>query len=285
MFDTILIPISSEFYSKDVLQRSISLANKLHSKLHVMYIIEEKTLKKSEERMESYRTDYQRTALKEELVNEQVQTADSIVFQDAKQLLLTHNVLVEEKIVSGQFSDAVAKEVQQQHYDLILMGYGKECSLRYRLFDHVDIPIWVVAGTEKQTLLAVCSNLAPNQKVPEMSKQLSKLFHWPLHLIYIVDPHDPVEVDAQENRLEKKPLRELVADGTAFIKEKRAQGFEASITVGPLEKETMKAAKKYDANLIVVGREQKKHTFLDVTGKSTKRKIAETCGYSVLFLH
>jgi len=285
MFTNILIPISSEFYSKEVLKRSISLANKLQSKIHIVYIIEEKTLKKSEERMDSYRTSYERTTLKQAIFNEQTQTADSIVFEDTKQFLSTQNILVDEKIVSGEFSDVIIREVKEHHYDLVLMGFDKECSLRYRLFDHIDVPVWVVASAEQRSLLAVCSNLAPNQKVPLISQQLSTLFNWPLHLVYIVDPQDPVQVDAAGKRVGKRSLKDLVADGTAFIKEKREQGIQASIVVGPLEKEIIRAAKKHAANLIIVGREQKHHTLSGLTGKSTKRKIAEHCEYSVLFVN
>ena len=40
MFKNILIPISSEFYTKDVLKRSIFLAEKFKSIINLIYIIE-----------------------------------------------------------------------------------------------------------------------------------------------------------------------------------------------------------------------------------------------------
>ena len=45
MFKDILIPISSEYYSKEVLTRGASLYKKFGSKISLIYIIEEKTLK------------------------------------------------------------------------------------------------------------------------------------------------------------------------------------------------------------------------------------------------
>jgi len=44
MFKNILIPISSEFYSKEVLERSVLLAEKFKSSINLIYIIEEKML-------------------------------------------------------------------------------------------------------------------------------------------------------------------------------------------------------------------------------------------------
>jgi len=285
MFDNVLIPISSEFYSRDVLKQSISLVHTLKSKIHVMYIIEKKTLMKSEERMDSYRTSYETNVLQQAVVDDQKQMADTVVFEDAKQFLSKHNILVEENIVEGEFSDAIADELQKHDYDLILMGFGKRCSLRYRLFYQCNIPIWVVSGSEKRSILAVCSNLAPNQKVPEISKQLSQMFNWPLHLLYVVDPKDPVHVDRYGKRSAKQSLDGLIAEGSSFIKEQQKQGIQASIVVGSLEKETLKAAESHAANLIIVGREQKHHSLFDFSSKSTKRKIAENCKYSVLFVN
>ena len=45
MFENILIPISSEFYSKDILKRSVFLAEKFNSTINLVYIIEKKNLR------------------------------------------------------------------------------------------------------------------------------------------------------------------------------------------------------------------------------------------------
>jgi len=285
MFDHILIPISSENYSQEILKRSVSLVETLNSKLHILYIIEEKTLHRAEERIESYRTSYEKQALKQVMVKEHMKTADAIIFEDVKHFLSKRGLFVEETIVEGEFSDVIIRELQRRHYDLVLMGFNKQCSLRYRIFDHVNIPIWVVAEAGKRSILAVCSNLAPNQKVPEISEQLAKLFHWDLRFLYVVDVQDSVEVDPKLKRSAKKSSQELLAKGQQFVQDMKHHGFATELVMGPLEKETSKAARKYGSTLLVMGREQKKHGLLDVTGKSTKRKIAETCEYSVLFVN
>ena len=84
MFKNILIPISSEFYSKEVLKRSIFLAKKFNSKINLIYIIEEKTLNQTDKKSDSYRTTYEIAETKKQIRLKQKQTADQIVFEDAK---------------------------------------------------------------------------------------------------------------------------------------------------------------------------------------------------------
>lgn len=285
MFKHILIPISSEFYSQDILERSVTLAKRLNSKLHLLYIIEEKALLKGDERVDSYRTTYERTALKQIMVNEQKKTADTVVFDSVKKYLKNKGMIIDETIVEGEYSDVIAQEVQKNKYDLVLMGFDKECLLKYRLFDHITIPVWVVAKSGEKTILAVCSNLAPNQKVPEISIALSKFFNWTLQFLYVVDTKDTVEVDTNLHRSDKKSTDELMVNAQLFSKEMQQQGYSTAIVTGSLEKETAKAAQRYDSTLVVVGREQKKPHMLNIHGKSTKRKIAENCDYSVLFVN
>lgn len=45
LFHTILIPISSEYYAKNVLKRGAFLAKTFNVPIHLVYIIEEKTLR------------------------------------------------------------------------------------------------------------------------------------------------------------------------------------------------------------------------------------------------
>ena len=285
MFKHILIPISSEYYSKELLKRSITLAETLHSKLHIVYIIEEKTLHKAEERVDSYRTSYERTTLKNVMVKEQMKAADTIVFNNVKEFLSNREIIVEETILEGEFSEVITQELQRKKYDLVLMGFDKQCLLNYRVFDHIDIPLWVVSKSGKKSILAICSNLAPNKKVPHISMQLSKVFNWDLRFLFIVDPQDSVEVDEHLQRSGKKTQEELLKNAQIFAQEMKHQGYNTEIVIGPLEKETAKAARQQGSTLIVVGREQKQHHLLDLTGKSIKRKIAENCDYSVLFIN
>jgi nucleotide-binding universal stress UspA family protein len=285
MFENILIPISSEFYSKNVLKRSAFFAEKFNSTINLIYIIEEKTLDQADKRLGPYRTSLEKAETKKEMINKRKQAADNIIFEDAKFLLKDKNVPFEEKIVEGEFSDAVIRELSLKNYDLILMGFEKECILNYRLLDNINIPIWIEGMGETQKILAVCSNLAPNQKVPDISIQLSKMLGWDLQMLYIVDIEDSVQVNEQGIRSDKKPERDLLFIGQKFVDEWNKKGTKAQLVEGSLERETIKAAEKFNPNLVIVGREQKKKGILGLPVKHLKRKIAEKCEYSILFIN
>jgi nucleotide-binding universal stress UspA family protein len=285
MFKNILIPISSEFYSKDVLKRSVFLAEKFKSTINLIYIIEEKTLNQTDRRSDAYRTQFERAETKNEIIRKHKLTADKIVFDDAKFFFKNKGIPFEEKIVEGEFSNVVKREVDKENYDLILMSYEKECLLKYRLLDEVNIPVWIETESVGKSILAVCSNLAPNQKVPDISLKLSETLGWDLHMLYVVDVEDSVQVDERCTRSDKKPEKDLIFCGQNFVGKMKDKGINVKLVKGSLEKETIKAAERINPNLIIVGREQKKRGILGLPVKHTRRKLAEKCEYSILFVH
>ena len=285
MFKKILIPISSEFYSKNVLEKGTFLAKKFDSSISLVYIIEEKTLNQTDRIVDLYRTTYDRVETKRKIVRNQMRTADAIVFDDAKRYFTNYNIPLEEKVVKGEFSSVVKNEVIKKHYDLIVMGYEKGCILNYRLLDEVHVPIWIVGQHNGRSMLAVCSNLAPNQKVPEISTNLSKFLGWNLYMLYIVDTQDSVEVDKHGVRSDKKPPEQLISKGEIFVNNMKKKGIDARLVTGVLEKETIKVAEDLNVDLIIVGREQKKNRILGLPMKSIKHKMADRCPYSILFIN
>ena len=149
----------------------------------------------------------------------------------------------------------------------------------------MDIPVWVEAEGESKSILAVCSNLAPNKKVPNIGIKLSQLLEWDLNMLYVVDMEDSVQVDEHGKRSDKKPERDLVFTGQNFLEEIKNKGINVQLVKGNLEKQTLKAAESINANLVIVGREQKKKGILGLPVKHIKRKIAEKCKYSILFVN
>ncbi len=285
MFKKILIPISSEFYSKELLQQSVFLAEKFDSVLNLIYIIEKKTLAQTDKESDAFRTQYEIEETKNELIQKQKQTADTIIFNDAKFYFEDKNISSKGKIVEGEFSEVVKFETTKDNYDLILMGFAKGCILNYRLLDEVDIPVWVEGKGYCESILAVCSNLAPNKKVPDISIELSKILGWKLNMLYVVDMEDSVQVDENCNRSEKMSEKDLLFKGQIFVKEMENKGIDISLVKGNLGKETTKAADKIKPSLIVVGREQKKKGILGFPVKNVRKKMVESCDYSILFVH
>lgn len=285
MFKNILIPISSEFYQKEIFKTGAFLAEKFNSTITLLYIIEEKTLNQTDKLSDVYRTTHERAETKKEIIRRYVQSADKIIFDDAELFFKNKNIAFEEEIINGEFSTVIKGQINKKKYDLILMGFEKECLLNYRLLDEVNIPIWVESGYENKSILAVCSNLAPNQMVPEFSVELSKLLGWSLNMLYVVDTQDTVEVDEMGRRSGKKPEKTLNDRGKQFVSDMHKKGIDVRLVRGILEKETAKAAEDFGAKLVIIGREQKKKKTLSLSVKSVKRKMAEKCRYSILFVN
>jgi nucleotide-binding universal stress UspA family protein len=285
VFKNILIPISSEFYSINVLIRGVFLSKKFKSTINLLYIIEEKGFDQTDKLVDTYRTTMEKEETKNEIINSHKQVADTIIFDDAKKIFKEKDVKLEGKIVNGEFSDVIKQELILKNYDLILMGFEKECSLKYRLLEDVDIPVWIVGEGESKKILAVCTNLAPNKKVPIVSMKLAEKLDWDLHMLYVADIEDSVQVDEKGNRSERKTERELLNVGQKFLENFRDKKIKTRLVKGSLEKETIKKAQEINAQLVIVGREQKKRGVLGLPVKNLKKKLAEKCKYSLLFLN
>lgn len=285
MFKNVLIPISSEFYNKNVLERGFSLAEKFKSKINLIYIIEEKTLNQTDRLTNSYRTPYEIAETKKEIIREQKMAADNIIFDDAKHFFNNKKIPFDSKIYQGEFSRVIKNELKNKDYDLILMGFNKECILHYRLFDEANTPIWVVNKNDGKSILAVCSNLAPNIKVPDISLKLSKLLNLELNMIYVIDIEDSVQVDEKIKRSDKKTEKDLMFIAQGFLQKMEEKGIKVLLLKGSFEKELIKATEKFNPRIVIIGREQKKKGFLGLPVKDLKRKIVEKCNYSILYLN
>lgn len=283
MFRHILLPISSEFYPRGVLERALSIAESIGSAITVMYIIERKTINQTDKLSDAYRTKYEREETAEHITEEHKNAADNIVFTDAKKLK-SAALAYEEKVVEGEYSTVVQEELASGDYDLVMMGFEKQCILNYRILNDAEVPVWVETGGEgSEQIVAVCTNLAMNTRVPRMSAELAEALGWDLHVLYVVDTEDSVQVDKEGERSGRRSVRDLTDIGEAFLADIDQANVTTSLVTGSLPKEMAKAARQFNASLVVVGNQHKKRLLKNL-GKSTRRKIAKACNYSVLFV-
>lgn len=285
MFKNILIPISSEFYSKDVLEKAATIAKKFESKVTIIYIIEEKTLFQTEKSIDTYRTRFEKEETKKIIINSHIQTAENIVFNDAKFFFSDKGITLAKKITKGEFSIAIENEIKTKHFDLVIMGYEKVCLLKYHILDEINIPLWIVGKSDDNTLLAVCSNLTPNQKIPSISQDLAKIFNWKYYLIYIIDIENKTFFDESKQNFIDKSIDDLFSYGQKFIDGMQKKGINAKIALGSFEENFFQAIKQFNPSLVVIGQEQKRYDFLGLPVKSINHKIAEKSKNSILFLN
>lgn len=284
VFKNILIPISSEFYTKDILEKGAFLAKCFESKVTIVYIIEEKTIYQTEKRSDTFRTRVEKEETKKVIIKSQMKTADTIVFADAKLYFNSKGIIPTKKIVKGEFSTVIENEIKTQNFDLVLMEYNKEGLLKYRILDEIDIPLWIVGTFGDHTLLAVSSNLTPNQKIPQMSQKLAQILNWDLQLIYIVDIGETITFDEKTKRFVKISVKDLIDNGQKFVDDLKNRDIKARMVSGGFQEITVQTAKQLNAGLIVLGQEQKRYDILGFPVKSMNQKIAEKSKYSMLFL-
>lgn len=286
MFKNILIPISSEFFPHQILLRGARLAADFGSDVTIIYILEEKVFQQLEKVSESFRSPYEQTETKSDLAREHKSVADSIVFDEAHRIFSSAGQTFKSKTKLGEFSAVVQQNLQEQTYDLVLMGFKKECLLYYRLLNDATVPVWIESEQHGgHCVLAVCSNISPNQKVPQMSKQLAEALGWDLHVLYVVDVQDTVEVDSNGVRSPPKSEKHLLAVGEQFVENIQRQGISAELIRGCLEREVIRATNRIPVGLVVIGREQKEHKMFGISVRNTKKKLAEKCAYSLLFIN
>ncbi len=274
IFKRLLFPISSEFFPEIVINRIEDFIEKFNSKVFVVYIIEEKILRKIEEVAEPFLTEEQRKRIEKDVIERNKEIAN-IIFNK-----LRKHIDFEKKIVIGEFSDKVIENVKEYEATCVIMGYEKECFLKYRLFEKLHIPIWVEIGKMSKNILGVCSNLAPNIRVPKITLSLAKKLGYNPFFVYIVDVEEKVEVDEKGNKM-KRSLEELIRKAKKFAEE-YGKYARVEIAVGALEEEIIKFAKRLNADVIVIGREMKKRR---IFGKGLKKEIADRINHSVFFLN
>jgi nucleotide-binding universal stress UspA family protein len=284
MFEKILIAISSEFYSKEILEKGAFLARCFGSRVTIVYIIEEKTIAQAEKRSDTFRTRFEKEETKNVIIKGQQQTANVIIFFDAKAIFKEKGIIPDFKIVEGEFSAVIEQEVQTQQFDLVLLGYSKECMLKYRILDEIAVPLWVVGTSGDHLVLGVCSNLTPNQGIPPLSKKIAECFGWDLHLVYIVDDGEPMGFDEAAQRFVRRSVPQLRADGQRFVEEMEKKGITAQMVSGGVVESTLQTARRLNAGLVVIGQEQKRYDILGLSVRSLNHKLAEKSRYSMVFL-
>jgi nucleotide-binding universal stress UspA family protein len=285
LFQNIFVPISSEFYPPAVFQVSALLARASHGTVTSVYVYEKRIFDEVERVSDTFLSHYDMDKTEQELREEHLRQAEHIAFEDATAFFRKRDIPLQTSVVEGTFLEIVKQEITRHQYDLVVMGFEKERYFDYRLLSEIPIPLWIEAGKGKNSILAVCSNLAPNKKVPPVSMQLSELLGWTLHMMYIIDTEDAIEVDETGVRMEQKTLSELQRKALDFITLMKQKGVEVQLVQGSFERETLKEANRLQAGVVVIGREQKQQGMLGLPVKDSKRKLLRHCKCSLLFLN
>ncbi|MBN1859860.1 MAG: universal stress protein [Candidatus Thermoplasmatota archaeon] len=284
MFQKILVPISSEFFPPSVFQTAAMLAQATKGTVSSVYVVEEGITAEVERFSDTYLSDYDRRETERELRREHQCQAEQVVFEDATAFFQKRDIGFTTKCQEGGFLEVIKTQVTSGPYDLVVVGFEKEHLFEYRLLSEVSAPLWVEKGNLKQSILGICSNLAPNVQVPLVSLRLASLLEWPLQMVYIIDTEDTVTVDEKAVRKERRSLAELQARAEEFVRLLKTQGVSVEVARGGFEREALRVAGRIEPGVIIIGREQKQRGRLGLPMRESKKKVLQHCKSSVLFL-
>lgn len=282
VFNDILVPISSEYFTLDLIKRAGVLAELFSAHLSIVYILESEILDFIEQKTDPYRTPQDMTEVREELLREQQEIGNKVILTEIEKILKPKDISFDFTILPGVFSRVVKEEVEHGDFDLVLMSYKKYCFVNYSVLDEIDTPLWVECGNNRESLIAICSNLYPNEKIVKISLLLSQMFHWDLEMVYVVDVHADCNW-SDEVRMGRKNHSELINDGEVFVSAVKEKGINIHLVEGDIERETLKVAKTVEPKLVVIGRGHKKD-FLGFPVKHVQQRLVEKCKYSFLFI-
>lgn len=276
LFKRLLIPISSEFLSEDAVKRAAQFVETYGSEVLIVYIIEEKTLKQMVDSAEVVLTEQQRKEIEDNIISSTKELAEKIIFERIKPLISRFKT----QITIGQFSLEVQKASEAFRATCIVTGFEKYCLLRFRLFEQMDIPVWVERGHGNPIALGICSNLAPNKRVPAFTLDFAQQFNYDSTFLYIIDTSELVEVDETGHK-NNKSFTKIKEAGDEFVN-KYKDTVLTHLTQGSLEEEIIKHANDINPDVVIIGHELKKRSVLS---KELKKDIVEKLHSSVLFLN
>jgi nucleotide-binding universal stress UspA family protein len=273
MFKKVLLSISSEFYPEQAVKEAKFIQDNFSSSVYLLYIIEKKTLDKFEKASQPFLTHEQKMRFEDDILNEQRKIADDIM----EKVKNTLNIK-ESKIVIGEYSDEIEKMVEEKGIDLVIIGFKRDAVIHYRVIERIKIPLLIAIFNGSDGVVGVCSNLAPNVKVPAFVKEFASAVSKEPRLVYIIDREEPAIVDEAGNKIEKS-IDEIRKIAEEFVSHHSTI---SEIREGIMENEIEKVAKDTDAFVIVIGREIKKRK---IFSKEIRKKIVENSSHSILFLN
>ncbi len=143
MFKKILVPVSSEYFPEKAMDKALEMSKYFEADVEVIYIIEEKMEDKIQKASEYVRTDKQIKETEKE--REKAKREEFNSTMDNWEEEFGENIHFSTKIVSGEYSDEIASELEKFDADLVVLETEQESVLNYRLFyKKADSPVMIV---------------------------------------------------------------------------------------------------------------------------------------------
>ncbi|MFW3147278.1 MAG: universal stress protein [Thermoplasmatota archaeon] len=260
MFRKVLVTVPMEHFPEKALKTAGELSRRTDAKVYLSYIIEDNVFNEVSEQADHVLSDREMERFHERMVHQHRKMARKVLLPEAERVMEVKARGL--SVLTGLFSDAVQKEVTDRKMDLIIMEYDTYNLLNYRIMDRSPVPVWIARGGGRIGKIGLfCSNLAPNERSPEVALNLRKVFKARLKTYYINDP---------KGKMDEKEPRELA----------RSHRFKWTETAeDKVDSFIYSKARSEDFDLIVIGRISKRGYF------HLRSRFAKRTDCSVLMIH
>jgi nucleotide-binding universal stress UspA family protein len=268
---SILVTVSSEYFSEEAIRRAAYLAARFEGELTLLYIIEEKALRMIDRASEYALTAEERGWTEERVAEEIRGRAEGMLFERAALLAAEEGVRIDRwEIEQGEYAAEILNFCKRQRVDLIVMSFERTTLLDYRVLDWATSPIWVEKGdSEIRRILALPSNLSANERLLQVALEFARKLDAEFYMEYIVDP--PRALSG------RRALEELTREGQKFLARCQEEGLSCRLSQGRLERLATAYAREYRADLLIFGE------LLEGSRRSLKQRIMANSPCSVLF--
>jgi len=265
MFKNILVPISSDYFPEMAIRRSRTLAEKFKGKIHFLYVVEKKTVEQMEKTGTHVLTPKLISELENDIYHTQIRDISRTVLDQTKTLMGPMNSRSDYLVRKGEFSKEIEGYLKENsesfnHITCVILEYKKHSNLKYRIFENCSVPIWLERGGNIKKVFAATTSISRNKLVPSYAKKIAVSFNAALSL-----KHFSVREEGE---------------GSNNIKlQKDWKG------VSNVEKEIVRSAEEYNADLLIIGRTCKACGFFGFGTHFPKVVIAKKATMSVLIMY
>lgn len=290
MFSKILIPVSSEGFSKEAIERATQLASFSDGKIFILYIIEEKMLDEVGEVTNYAMTEKSKQSLRQSIIEEREKIAEDIIIEKIEETVSQKNVDLEIKPIEiGEFSDSISDFLNKGEVDLIFIGFEQRKFLKYRVIKRSDQPIWLYKKEKNMKPLVVVSNLTINEIAIDSIFDLAKKFDLKrLDLKYAMDyslekTYEKTNKGIKEKKESRDKLRKEAKEFIeSFKKRSKENNIEPDVELieKKMEEVAINGAIEQNSDLIIIGDIMKEDRL--TLKDNIDKKIVEKAPCSVL---
>lgn len=278
MFEKILIPIVAQEDSRKSLRRANTLARHSNGTIFLLYIIDEDIFRTVRNSTSHVLGQSSLDALEDSLRSQLRAEAEKTIREQLRGFEDMEG-RIETKIVAGTISEIILEFQKNHAIDLLILGGSSVFMDLDEIFHRSTCPIWIDEGGDIASILMISTNLAPNEKVPRIAREVKDIFNSRLKGLYVIDTTSVREVEVHENEVERFYQ--------GLIDEKVIEGddFSSLMSMGDISKKVMANARTEKPDLVILGRIRKPRKFPIYPEKSIPQKLANFLPYNLLLVN